>query len=77
MHHVRNAREIRSAGGLVLDADAGSGVGQCAGYGGVVEVFGLVLGEFEQGGLQVGDLACDRGGVEALAVGDQFYLLGW
>ena len=59
-----------SAGGLVLDADAASDLGQGGWYGGVVELFGLVLGESEQGGLEVGDLACDRGRVQAVAIGE-------
>jgi hypothetical protein len=71
MHHVGEAREIGSAGGLVLDADPGSDVRQGVGYGGEIALLGLVLGESEQGGQQVGDLAADRGGVEAVAIGKQ------
>ncbi len=44
---------------------------------GEVELFGLVLGESEQDGLQVGDLPPDRGWVQAVAVGQQLRLLGW
>ena len=71
MHHVRNARETGSAGGLVPDAYPGSDVGRGAGDGSEVELFGFVLGEFEQGGLQVGDLPSDRGWVQAVAIDEQ------
>lgn len=68
MHHVRNARETGSAGGLVLDAYPGSDVGQGGEYGGEIELLGLVLGESEQGeACRSAIWAPNRGGIQAVA----------
>ena len=52
-------------------------VGQGGRDAGEVELVGLVLGEGEQHGLEVGDLPADRGGVEGVPVGDELGGLAW
>lgn len=37
-----------------------------------MELFGLVFGELEQYGLEVSEITADRGGVERVALGEQF-----
>jgi hypothetical protein len=51
--------------------DAFVDVGKGAGERGEVELFGLVLGEFEQHGLQISDLTTDLRGVQLVAVGEE------
>jgi hypothetical protein len=42
--------------------------GRAVGEAGEVKLFGLVLGKFEQYGLQVADVPADAGGVQRVAV---------
>ena len=65
-----------NGGSAGLDPDAPTNIGQGGRDGGEVELLGLVLGENEQCCLDIGDLSGDRGGVELVAVGDQFAFLG-
>ena len=58
------------------DPDALADVGQDAGGPGEVELVGLVLGQADEDVLELDDAAGDDGGVEPVAVVDQFVLLG-
>src|SRR5690606_22290352 len=75
MPHVRMPAKLGWSGGL--DSDSVVNVGQGSGDGGEVDLLGVLLGEAGQDGLEVGDLAGELGGIEAVAVGGQLGILSW
>jgi hypothetical protein len=66
--------KVGSAG---FDPEAFADVGQGGGEAGEVELLGLALGQFEEQGLEVGDLSADRRRVQRVWVRDQVSGLGW